>query len=130
MFPKTYVDTREHEEIRAHAGEDMWVILNHVHPEKREVFEHFLHSILMPAAAHVQPEVYNKVRVLHPTMPNPDGTYTYIFLMDPLVLQADYNIENILFEFYKPEQAKEYYKTWEESLNSPQVEYDMIQSAW
>ena len=130
MFPKTYVDPRERESIRAHEGEDMWVVLNHIRAEKREIFEHFLHAILMPAVAHVEPEVYNKVRVLHPTMPNKDGSYTFIFLMDPLVSDGEYSIENILHEFYKPEVAKGYMKVWEECQEIPQVEYDVVQSAW
>lgn len=130
MSLKTYVDPREREDIRAHTGEDVWVILNHVRAEKRETFEHFLHDILMPATAHVEPEVFNKVRILHPTMPNKDGTYTYIFLMDPLVLEGEYNIENILFEHYPPEKAKEYMKIWRDSLASPQIEYDLVQSSW
>ncbi|MFM8370002.1 MAG: hypothetical protein ACKOBD_14750 [Chloroflexota bacterium] len=129
MFPKSYVDPRERENIRAHEGQDMWVILNHVRADKKETFEHFLHAILMPAVAHVEPEVYNKVRVLHPTMPNKDGSYTYVFLMDPLVLEGEYNVENILFEFYKPDLAREYMKIWSEALIE-QVEYDLIQSAW
>jgi hypothetical protein len=37
---------------------------------------------------------------------------------------------NILYEFYKPELANEYMKTWNEALVSPQVEYDTVQSAW
>ena len=130
MFLKTYVDPREREEIRARQGEDMWIVLNHIRAEKQEIFEHFLHAILMPAVAHVEPEVYNKTRVLHPTMPNKDGSYTYIFLMDPLVLKGEYNIENILFEFYKPDVAKEYMKVWNECLEGPQVEYDVVQSLW
>ena len=129
MFPKSYVDPRERENIRAHEGQDMWVILNHVRADKKEAFEHFLHATLMPAVAHVEPEVYNKVRVLHPTMPNKDGSYTYVFLMDPLVLEGEYNVENILFEFYKPDLAREYMKFWSEALID-QVEYDLIQSAW
>lgn len=130
MSYKTYVDPRERENIRAHEGEDMWVLLNHIRPEKRESIEHFLHAILMPALAHTHPETYNKVRVLHPSLPNEDGTYTYIFLMDPVVLDGIYNINDILHEFYKPEQADEYMKIWDEALAVPQVEYDMIQSAW
>lgn len=127
MF-KTYVDPREREEIRAHKGEDVWVLLNHIRAEKRESFEHFLHSILMPAAAHIQPDVYNKTRILHPSLPNKDGTYTYILLMDPVVLDGEYNIENILREFYKPDVVKEYMKIWEEAQALPQVEYDMTQA--
>lgn len=130
MSLKTYVDPRERENIRAHQGEDVWVILNHVRAEKREAFEHFLHAILMPAIAHTHPETYNKIRVLHPTKPNKDGIYTYIFLMDPLVPDGIYNISNILHEFYKHELADQYMKIWEDALVSPQVEYDMVQSEW
>lgn len=130
MVFKTYVDPRERENIRAHQGEDVWVLLNHVRAEKCEAFEHFLHAILMPAIAHTHPETYNKVRVLHPSVPNKDGTYTYIFLMDPVVPDGIYNIGEILLEFYKPELAKEYMKIWDEALASPQVEYDTVQSDW
>ena len=126
----TYVDPREHEEIRAREGQDVWVILNHVRAEKREVFEHFMHEILMPALAHIHPETYNKTRILHPTIPNKDGTYTYIFLMDPVVPDGVYSISGILYQFYRPELADQYMKTWKEALVSPQVEYVMTQSAW
>lgn len=130
MSYKTYVDPREREDIRAHRGEDMLVLLNHVKVERCEAFEHFLHAILMPALAHVHPDVYNKVRLLHPTMPNQDGTYTYIFLMDPMVPDAIYDIRKILCDFYKLELANEYMKIWDDALASPQVEYEMVQSAW
>ena len=130
MVVKSYVDLREHENMRAHEGEPMWVLLNTIRPEKRKVFEHFLDAILMPAVAHTHPEVFSKTRVLYPSTPNEAGTYTYIFLMDPVVLDGIYNISSILHEFYKPEQADEYMKIWDEALVSPQVEYDMIQSAW
>ncbi len=130
MVVKTYVDLREHEEMRACRGEPMWVLLNHIRPEKRTEFEHFIHAILMPAVAHLHPEVFSKVRVLHPADANPDGTYTYIFLMDPLIPDADYNISQVLHEYYPPEQADAYLEIWDHALAFPQVEYDVVQSAW
>jgi hypothetical protein len=130
MVVKSYVDLREHEHMRAHEGEPMWVILNHIHPEKRKAFEHFLEAILMPAVAHTYPEVFSKTRILYPSLPNEHGTYTYIFLMDPLVDTGEYNISHILYDYYKPELADAYLKIWEEAQASPQVEYDVVQSAW
>jgi hypothetical protein len=126
----TYVDPREHQDIRAHAGEDVWVLLNHVRAEKCEAFEHFVHEILMPALSHVHPETYNKTRILYPMLPNADGTRTYIFLMDPVVADGMYSISSILYQYYKPELADKHIKTWNEALAAPQVEYDMVQSAW
>lgn len=35
---KTYVDPREHDKMRAHQGEDVWVIVNHVWAKKQETF--------------------------------------------------------------------------------------------
>jgi hypothetical protein len=130
MSVYTYVDPREHEEIRARKGEDVWVILNHVRAEKHETFEDFLHEILMPALAHIHPETYNKTRVLHPSIPNRDGTWTYIFLMDPVVPDGMYSVSAILYQFYRPELADKYMQIWTESLACPQVEYDMTQSEW
>ena len=130
MSYKTYVDPRERENIRAHEGEAVWVVLNHIRAEKHEAFEHFLQAILLPAIAHIHPETYNKVRVLHPTKPNEDGTYTYIFLMDPVVPDGIYEISSILHEFYNAEQADAYVKIWDEALLFPQTEYNMVQSTW
>ena len=50
--------------------------------------------------------------------------------MDPVVTDGIYNFNNILFEFYRPELAKEYMKIWDESLATSQIEYDMTQSDW
>jgi len=130
MVVKSYVDLREHENMRAHEGEQMWVMLTTIRPEKCTQFEHFLDAILMPAVAHTHPEVFSKTRVLYPSMPNEDGTYTYIFLIDPLVDTGEYNISHILYDFYRPELADAYVKIWNESLAREQVEYDVIQSAW
>src|SRR5689334_4751725 len=130
MVQKNYVDLREHEVMRAQVGEPMWVLINHIGAEKRNEFEHFLHVILMPAVAHTHPEVYNKTRVLHPQAPNEDGSYTYIFLMDPLVKDGIYNVREILMGYYNAAQVEEYMRLWDEALLTPQIEYDVIQSVW
>ena len=126
----TYVDPREREDIRAHQGEETWVALNRVKPEKRDAFEHFIHDIFMPALAHVHPDVYNRTRILLPARKNKEGDYTYIFLMDPAETDCYYTIEGLLREYYGYEKADEFLKIWEDSLASPQVKYDTIQSEW
>jgi hypothetical protein len=130
MSLSSYVDPREREDVRAHEGEEVWVMLNHVKAAQREAFEHFLHTVLMPAISHTHPETYNKVRVLHPTKPNENGTYTYVFLMDPVAVGGTYEISAILHEYYKSDLASEYMKVWDEALASPQEGYEMIQSEW
>ena len=125
-----HTDIAEHEIVHAKDGEKMWVLLNHVKAEKREVFEHFMHDIIMPIVARTEPEVLNKTRILHPTKANEDGTYTYVFLMDPLVTDGEYGFVPILKQEYPPEKIDEYLHMFNDSLVVDQVEYVVTQSAW
>lgn len=115
---------------RATAGEKMWVLLNHVKADKRELHEKFVHEILRPAALQVDPAIVQKVRFLHPTEPNEDGTYTYFFLMDPYIEGADYRIESLLKQAYGEEKAQEYNQMWLDSLAEPQSGYEVTVSSW
>ena len=118
------------ETIRAAEGERMWVLLNHVKADKWEQHEHFVHDILVPAIEKVEPSVLRHIRFLHPAEQNEDGAYTSVFLMDPLVEGADYDILSLLKKTYGEDKAEEYIQLWGESLASPQVGYDLFQSPW
>jgi hypothetical protein len=115
---------------RATTGERVWVTLNHVKADQRELHEQFVHDILRPAAEQVDPTTVRKVRFLHPTEQNEDGTYTYIFLMDPFVEGADYSIDNLLNQVYGDAKGQEYFQMWLDSLAEEQHGYEVIQSPW
>lgn len=117
------------ETIRATEGEQMWVLLNNVKADKWEQHKHFVHDILMPAAEKVDPAAFRHTRFLHPAEPNEDGTYTSVFLMDPLIEGADYTFMGLFTKAYGEEKAKEYVQLWDDALASPQVGYSVIQSA-
>jgi hypothetical protein len=116
------------EMIRAAQGERMWVLLNHVKADKLEQHKHFVQDILMPAAEKINPAVFRHTRFLYPAEPNEDGTFTSVFLMDPLLEDADYTFLGLLTEAYGEGQAKEYLKLWEEAAASPQVGYTLTQA--
>ena len=116
------------EMIRAAQGERMWVLLNHVKADKLEQHKHFVKDILMPAAQKVDPAAYRHTRFLSPAEANEDGTFTSVFLMDPLIVGADYTFLGLLTKAYGEEQAKEYVKLWEEAEASPQVGYSVTQA--
>ncbi len=131
----TSTQTIQNEEIqkeclRAVDGEKIWVLVNHVKPDRRQEFERFMHEIIKQIAVRSEPHVLNRTRILHPTEPNEDGTYTYIFLADPFVPDGEYNIEKLLSLAYSPEEADELSKLFYESLASDQVGYEVIQTAW
>ncbi len=118
------------ETVRTLEGERVWVLLNHVKADKWEQHERFVHHILMPAVKQVAPSALRHTRFLHPAEQNEDGTYTSVFLMDPLVEGADYDILSLLEKAYGEDKAEEYIQLWNESLAGPQVGYDLVQSPW
>lgn len=131
MQANTSQDTDEaRQTARAVTGERMWIRFNHVKADKREFFERYIHEILRPAVERVEPSMFRQVRFLHPTEPNEDGTYTYVFLMDPLIERADYDILNLLKRAYGDAQAAAYDQIWDEAVASPQTGYELIQSSW
>ena len=116
--------------VRAVNGERMWIRLDHVKADKRELFERYSHEILRPAVEQVEPSMFRQVQFLHPTEPNEDGTYTYVFLMDPLIEGADYDISESAEKRYGDAQAAAYDQMWDEAVASPQTGYKLLQSSW
>lgn len=118
------------ETIRAAAGERMWIRVETIKADKREQFERFVHTILFPAVQQVEPAMARQVRFLHPYAANEDGTYTYVFLMDPLIAELDYEIERLLKRAYGDVLGQEHNELGNEPQAAPQYGYDLVQSAW
>jgi|GEM_PF-389837 len=119
--------------IRAAKGDTVWVLLNHIKHDKRQQFEKFIHEIFWPKAAKLNPEdqqAFKQTRVLHPVKMNDDSTYTYIFLMDPLIPNGNYNILYYLKKMYDEAKAKEYYKMWSECYKRSQEPFVVTQSQY
>jgi hypothetical protein len=119
------------EKLRADEGELVWIILNHVKPDKREQFEKF-NDIMSQIFDDLIKEdklsadeamVIKHMRVLHPTEANEDGSYTYIFLMDPWIEGVKSSIGYWLRTKYSEEEAKKYGQMFSDSLMHPQVSY-------
>lgn len=115
----------------AKEGDTVWVIVNHVKADKREQFERFVHEIFWPGAKNLRPavqQVFQQTRVLHPIQAEADGTYSYLFIMDPVVPGADYDIENLIRKMYEEKKANEYLKMFSETAAGTQTGYTVIQS--
>ena len=114
----------------------MWVILNHVKADKRQQFEKFVYEILLPAlkeGAKVDlpsKKIIEQTRMLEPRTANKDSSYTYIWLMDPIVKDADYSYPGILNKVYSPEETKKYISMNDECLVSPQIGFRVKQGSW
>jgi len=117
-------------------GDPMWVILNHIKADKRQQFEKFAYEVLLPALEEnaksnlTTRKMIGQTRMLEPRRANKDSSYTYIWLMDPLVKDAIYSYPGILKRVYSPEETKKYISMNNECLVSPQVAFPVKQGRW
>jgi hypothetical protein len=116
------------ETIRALAGERVWIWVNTIKSDKREQFERFVHQILFPAIVQLEPAAACQVRFLHPNEANEDGTYTYVFLMDPVIEGLNYDISRLLKRAYGEVLGEEHNELLHEAEATPQTGYDLTQS--
>ncbi|HEV7347416.1 hypothetical protein [Telluribacter sp.] len=117
----------------ARSGQRVRVVAYQVQASKRDQYERFVHDIFWPGAAKLSPkeqQVFRQTRVLHPTKVNPDGSYTYTFIMDPVIEGADYNIESLMHKIYGKEKGSQFYKLFVTALvpGGKYVDYMLTQS--
>ena len=106
------------------AGENQLVILSHIKLDKNDKFDKILFDEVMVAAAEYQDDDPNKQKlndkamrsfeILKPASMNQDSTWTYIFIADPFVEGALYNIMPSLKQKYGEEGAEEVFGRWSE----------------
>jgi hypothetical protein len=116
------------------APDTVWVLLNHVKADQRTAFETFAYEHLMPAVEKIASSdpvvrrVRSQTRMLVPKEPNADGTYTYIWLMDPVVPEADYSYRGILSKVYSKERTDAALALVDKAMTGPQVGYVLTPS--
>jgi len=115
---------------RAVESDTVWVVWNVVKKDKVEQFEDFNFNYLDPAAKEFYPEMRNTVRVLKPVEPNADGTFTYVYLMDPAI-DSTYPMRPSLEAKYGSEKADEYLKMFTDCLKDGKQQWVVtVQTAW
>ena len=124
--------------IRASEGEPVGIWLNHVKPDKQAQFEEFMETFWKSGDAalaegqmtETQTEVYRSVRVLLPQEPNEDSTYTYVFLADPLMPEAEYSLLSFLKLRHDDAEAEQIYGMFRDALARPQEGFYVQQSRY
>lgn len=101
---------------RAAKNDTIMMVINYVKPDKVAQFEEFNQNYLFPAGAEFNPKAESTIRMEKPLKQNSDGTYTYIYLMDPFVSTYDYDISSNLTLKYGKEKAVEYMKLFNDCL--------------
>jgi hypothetical protein len=117
--------------LQAAEGAEVWVVVNTIKADKREQFEKFVFEIFWPAGRKLTglgQKAFLHTRVLLPTKANEDGTYTYLYLMDPVIKGANYDIETFLRQMFSAEKAREYGQMLEDTYARPQTDFIQKQS--
>ena len=124
-------DQSDDVKLRADEGELVWIILNHVKPDKRQQFEEFIEIWMKTIENLIKEEkmdpksaqAFRQARMLLPTKANEDGSYTYIFLADPWIEGVESRILPWFRKAYSEEEAQKYLQMFSDSFMHPQVSY-------
>ncbi|HEY9115115.1 MAG TPA: DUF4440 domain-containing protein [Bacteroidales bacterium] len=116
---------------RAVANDTVLIVLNHVKADKVAQFEDFTINYLSPAGAEFNAKAKSTVRMQKPAEQNADGTYTYVYFMDPYVGNNNYDILYTLSAKYGEEKAQEYVNMYLDCLkdNKSQIFLE-TETAW
>ena len=108
---------------RAVENDTIMIIHNYIRADKVEDFKKFNIDILFPVSRKDNPSVSITGRMLEPLRANEDGTYTFIYLMDPAVTTPGaYSMLPPLAREYGEEKAREMIKFgFSDALIRPQV---------
>ena len=117
-------------QMRASVGQSMLVCIDTIKADKREEFRRYLYEVKAPAVRAANPAAHASVRLLEPTSPNPDGTWTFIWLMDPAVEGEDYEMEPMYEAYYGRDKVDEYMRQWDDCHVFEQVYYEVRQTDW
>lgn len=105
-FAKSSVSAQSASEPR------VWVIVNYVKESAKADYEKWMTDIFFaPMKTTTNPILKNQyaaTRWLKPSQQNENKTWTYIFLMNPVIEGGDYDIESHLVKTYGVEKGKAY----------------------
>jgi hypothetical protein len=122
--------------VRGAPGDTVRVIVNHVRGDRREQFEHFLHDVLYPAMVQAAPgdpvtaQQMQRARVLAPVAMSPDSTWTYVFVVDPVVTSASYSFPRLFARVYPQAKADSSMQLFRDALARPSDTYIVVNERW
>lgn len=114
----------------ARAGEPVRICFSIVKSDRRETFARHVSEITAPAFRAVRPDAYGSLRLLEPSRPNVDGSWTFVWLMDPAVPGEDYEIEPVYEACYGVERGSRHVGEWEDCHVRERLVYALAQSEW
>lgn len=95
----------------------VWIIVSYVKENAKTDYEKWMTDIFFEPMKTTQDTILKKqfdaTRWLTPARQNEDKTWTFVFLMDPVIPKGDYDIEHFLIKTYGEAKGKDYFKQYE-----------------
>ena len=115
---------------RAGDGERVTICIETIKAEKKDEFDHLLHDILGPAGLEANTRVFENTRLIEPSEANPDGTWSYVNILDPVIADGDYRVQHTLESKYGPAEGEKYAKAYHECYAAPVKVFRGAQTSW
>ncbi len=118
---------------RALPGDTVLVVLSHVKPELRQEWERQARETWLASWqkwGETDPtyrSAARDIRILAPTRPDADGSYTYVVLADPHHPGMDYDARASLARQHPPEKVNELIQAWVATFARPQEARFLVQ---
>ena len=121
-------------------GEEVFFVINKIKFDKKQEFDKILFGEVMPAITEYRDKDDEKnemnkkslktMRLLRPTQINDDSTWTFLFIADPYIEGATYNIVPPLLQKYGDDGAQAVFDRWNACYAAGQEVYLSKQSDW
>ena len=121
-------------------GEEVFFVLHKIKFDKKQELDKILFGEVMPAFTEYRDKDDEKhelnkkslktMRLLRPTQINDDSTWTFLFIADPYIEGATYNIGSPLLQKYGDDGAQAVFDRWKACYAAGQEVYLSKQSDW
>lgn len=121
-------------DVRAKVGDKVYVIISNVKNEYRQDYEDFMNEVFFDLLASSKNELtqqaFRTSRWLIPEKQNEDKSWTYVFIIDPVIENATYNIDSLFRERYNATEAMHLIKRYESFMVGLTHFYSLKQSKY
>lgn len=115
---------------RALPGDAVRVAVSVIRPDGRDAFARHVREVTAPAFQAVRPEVYATLRLLEPSEAEADGSWSFVWLMDPALPEADYEVAPVYEAYFGAERAAQRLAEWRDLHVGARRVLRTVQSEW
>ena len=121
------------ETMRAKTGDDVLIVVSYIKNESKAEFEKWIKDVLYAAlnktSSQMKKDQLMRTRWLEPAQQNEDKSWTYVWIMDPIIPNTDYDISTFLNKEYGEEKGKIYWAKYQTFWAKPVEAHTLKQTS-